>query len=352
MNKTLNYAVIGCGSFGDQHLKVMTVMQGVNITALCDKHIEQCHKLKERYNLDAECYDSYEKMLADKKIDIVVVATADMAHAPATIAALNAGCHVLCEKPMSLFVEECKDMIEASEKTGKLLMVGQICRFTPGFVKAKEIIDNGIIGDLFFVESEYAHDYKNIPGVDGWRTDKDREPIIGGACHAIDLLRWLAGDPTETMAYSNHKVLTDWPVNDATVAIMKFPNDVMGKVFTSVGCKRDYTMRTVIYGTKGTIIVDNSTPTITLMLEQTSSEGHFVDGFFTNGGSERNIKHLIKVSLNDHNVEAEHKAMREAVIGGKPLLMTGVEGAKTVAVCRAVVEAAKSGTAVKINYDF
>lgn len=351
-NKILNYGIIGCGDFGNQHLLALSLMHGVKITALCDVHIESCYKLKEKYALDAECFDDYNEMLKKMKFDIVAVVTSDKAHAPATIAALEAGNHVICEKPMSLFLEDCKAMIDASERTGKLLMVGQVCRFAPGFVKAKEIVESGLIGDLFFVESEYAHDYKNIPGVDGWRTDKDREPIIGGACHAIDLLRWIAGDPTETMAYSNHRVLTDWPVNDATVAIMKFPNDVIGKVFTSVGCKREYTMRTVIYGTKGTIVVDNTTPTICVTLDKCASNGNFADGFFTGEGSERSIKHLIEVSINNHNVTAEHEAMREAVIEGKPLLMTGREGAKTVAVCRAVVEAAKTGAAVKIDYNF
>ena len=352
MAKTLNYGLIGCGSFGGSHLEALTKMEGVKITAICDKHMKWCNDKKVRYGLtDAVCYDDYEKMLAEMKFDIVTVATSDKAHAGATIAALKAGNNVLCEKPMALFLEECKDMIKAQEESGKVLMVGQVCRFTPGFIKAKEMVDAGVIGDLYYVESEYAHDYALIPGVDNWRVDKDREPIIGGACHAIDLLRWIAGNPTETMAYSNHKVLTDWPVNDTTVAIMKFPNDVIGKVFTSVGCKREYTMRTVLYGTKGTIVVDNTTPYITLTLEKSTTDGHFADGYFGKG-SEREIRHLIKVSLNNHNVAEEHKIMREAVLEGKPVMMTGREGASTVAVCRAVVEAAATGKAVKIEYDF
>ena len=110
-------------------------------------------------------------------------------------------------------------------------------------------------------------------------------------------------------------------------------------------------MRTVLYGTKGTIVVDNTTPYITLTLEKSTTDGHFADGYFGKG-SEREIRHLIKVSLNNHNVAEEHKIMREAVLEGKPVMMTGREGASTVAVCRAVVEAAATGKAVKIEYDF
>lgn len=351
MIQNLNYGVIGCGSFGNKHLEALSLTDGANVTALCDVHPEKCEELKEKYGLDARVFSDYNTMLSEMDFDVVVVATSDKVHAPATIAALNAGNHVVCEKPMSLFVEECREMIEAQKKSGKLLMVGQVCRFAPGFMKAKEIVDSGLIGDLFFVESEYAHDYLHVTGVDSWRVDADREPIIGGACHAIDLLRWIAGDPVETMAYSNHKMLTNWPVNDATVAIMKFPNDVIGKVFTSAGCKRDYTMRTVIYGTKGTVIVDNTNSYLTLTLEKSTENANFADGMFGTE-SDRNIRHQIGVNVNNHNVAGEHKAMREAILEGKPLLMTGYEGAKTVAVCRSVVEAAKSGVAVKIDYNF
>ncbi|MBE7052124.1 MAG: Gfo/Idh/MocA family oxidoreductase [Ruminococcaceae bacterium] len=341
----LKYAVIGCGSFGRHHIDALVLRRDIEIVALCDKHIEKCHEVNEKYSLNAQCFDDYNEMLSSMKFDIVTVATSDKAHAGATIAALNAGSHVLCEKPMSLFVDECKDMVTAADKTGKLLMVGQIGRFAPAFIEAKKFVDQGLIGELFFIESEYAHDYSHARGTDDWRVDPDREPIIGGACHAIDLIRWIAGDPVETTAYSNHKVLTDWPVDDATVAIFKFPNNVIGKVFTSIGCKREYTMRTVIYGTKGTITVDNTSSEFTINL----SDGNLADGMF--GAGEAGIKHKLKANINNHNTAGEHAAMIDSVVNGAPLLMTGREGAKTVMVCRAVVESAKTGKAVKIEYD-
>ena len=347
MSKKLKYAVVGCGVFGDQHLQALSMIPEIEVIALCDIHIESCEKLNKKFNLNANCYSDHCEMLKNEKIDVVTVATADKGHKSATVDALKAGCNVLCEKPMSLFVEDCEEMIKAADETGKLLMVGQVCRYAPGFVKAKSLVDKGVIGELYFVESEYAHDYAGLEGVDGWRADKDREPIIGGACHAIDLLRWIAGDPIETTAYSNHKMLKNWPVNDTTVAIMKFPNDVIGKVFTSIGCKRDYTMRTVLYGSKGTIIVNNTDPYLTLYLDKID-DAPFAAGQLNE--SEKVIEHRIKVSINNHNVAAEHKQMLDSILNGKPLITTGREGARTVIVCRAVVESAKTGMPVKINY--
>jgi hypothetical protein len=180
---------------------------------------------------------------------------------------LEAGKHVLCEKPLALTKEDITEMVRAARKSNCIFMVGQICRFTPAFAKTKELIDNGTLGELYFVESEYAHDYMNIvSNKQNWRADNARHGVIGGGCHAVDLLRWLAGDPEEIFAYGTHKLLPTVSYDDSTIAIMKFPNNVAGKVYVSTGCKRDYTMRTVIYGTKGTIICDNTSPTMQLFV--------------------------------------------------------------------------------------
>ena len=187
---------------------------------------------------------------------------------------------------------------------------------------------------LYFVESEYAHNYgEHARGYDDWRVCPEREGFIGGGCHAVDLLRWIAGDPTEVYAHANHKCLTDWPVNDCTIAIYKFPDNVMGKVFVSIGCRRDYTMRSVFYGTKGTIICDNTSPTITLY-----------------EGEDYATPKTIPVEINNHNVTAEIDAFITSLIDGKDILVGSVEGANTVTVCCATVESAKIGKPVDIVY--
>ena len=88
-------------------------------------------------------------------------------------------------------------MIAKAETVGKKLMVGQICRVAPGFALAKKILDAGTIGEIFFLESEYAHDYADIRG---WRMDPllKRHPVTGGGYHAVDLVRFLTGkEPVE-----------------------------------------------------------------------------------------------------------------------------------------------------------
>ncbi len=330
----LNIAVIGCSGMAQRHMKGIELKDEACIYAICDPATDgRLEKCKEEYNVPIAVSD-YRELVDDPNIDAAVIVTPDKLHMEMTTAFLRAGKDVLCEKPMALTVEECAEMIRVEKETGHKLMIGQVCRCTPAFIKAKEIIDSGRIGDLYFVESEYAHDYSIARGQDDWRVDKDREGFIGGGCHAVDLLRWIAGNPTEVTAYANHKCLTDWPVNDCTVAIFQFPNDVIGKVFVSIGCKRNYTMRSVFYGTKGTIICDNTSPTLTVF----------------DCTEDYTKPQEIPVEINNHNITAEIDMFVDSLLENKDIPVTSQEGASTVVVCRAAVESAAKRQPVTIQY--
>jgi len=344
MSKKLRFAVVGIGGMGKAHIQGIKNNELAELAAVCDTNEEFVKQCAEANNL-AKGYTDFDEMIANEEIDVVIVCTPDQVHMDYTIKSLKAGKHVLCEKPMAQELSECKAMVAAAKETGMKLMIGQVCRKAPGFMKAKELIEAGTIGDLFFVESEYAHDYARIPGKGGWqwRTDpvKLRHPVIGGGCHAIDLLRWLAGNPSEVFAYANRKMLTSWPVDDCTVAIMKFPNDVIGKVMTSVGCKRKYTMRTCLYGSKGTIICDNTSPDIELQLEVVDENNKVTYDI-----------QKIPVNINNHNVTSEIEELIDCIINDKPVPTDGVEGASTVAVGNAIVESAATGEKVIVDYNF
>lgn len=346
----LKFGVVGCGSFSVQHLNGLKYQKRAEVVALCDLDIELCRKKAEKFEFDtADIYSDYDKMLAEADIDAVIVSTNDQSHCELSVKALRAGKHVLCEKPMALTIEECEEMVKAEDESGKKLMIGQICRMTPGFIEAKRLLDEGVIGELFYAESTYAHDYSPFTNKNTWRGDPLRHIVIGGACHAIDLLRWIAGNPSETTAYSNSKVLTDIPTDDCTVAIFRFPNNVIGKMFTSSGCKRPYTMRTQLYGTKGTIVVDNTDNFITVHRERVVPGEKILDGAF---GREQENEVTVRypITLDNHNVTGEHNAFIDAILEDKPVPTDGREGMATVKVCRAVIDSADNGRTVQIEY--
>ena len=341
----LRLGVIGAGSFSDYHLDGISQVANAEAVAICDVDIEKAKAKAEKYNIES-VYTDYNELLKRDDIDAVTLPLPDQVHKEITIAALKAGKHVLCEKPMALDLDECKEMVKVARECGKQLMVGQVGRYTPAFIETKRLLDEGAIGELFLIESEYAHDYSHIGGAGGWRVTPEREPIIGGGCHAVDLIRMMAGNPIEVFAMANNKSLVDWPIHDCSMAVMKLPNDVIGKVMTSTGCKRQYTMRSTLYGTKGTIVFDNTSPTISLYKEKFTDDETFHDLM------QQLIEIKIPVSVNNHNVGGEVKDFCQAIMEGKEVVTTGENGASTVSVCLAIVESFKTGEKVTVDYDF
>lgn len=338
--KKLNIAVIGTSGMAQTHMRGVNLCENANLYAICDIHQERLDACLKDFPAEKSCTD-YRDLVNDPKVDAAIIVTPDYFHKEMTCAFLRAGKAVMCEKPMALKLEECEDMLRCEKETGGKLMIGQICRCTPGFKLAKEIVDAGRIGELYFVESEYAHNYDHARGVDDWRVTPERNGFIGGGCHAVDLVRWIAGDPIEVTALSNHKCLTDWPANDATIALYKFPNNVMGKVFASIGCHRNYTMRSVFYGTRGTIICDNTSPSIQLF---TMDEPH------EDGKIDYTKPHILPVDINNHNATLEVANFVDAVINDKPMPVSAMEGASTIAVAVYTVRSAEEGKTLTIKY--
>lgn len=335
-NKKFNVAVIGCSKMGENHIKGVIENENATLYAICDNatdgRLERC---TEQYKPTVFTTD-YRELVNDPKVEAVILVVPDQTHLEMTKAFLEAGKAVLCEKPMALTQEECEEMIRVERATNGKLMIGQVCRFTPAFIMAHDIVASGKIGELMFVESEYAHNYEVARGYNDWRVVPERHGFIGGGCHAVDLLRWIAGNPTEVYAHANHKSLTDWPVDDTTIAIYKFPNNVIGKVFCSIGCHRDYTMRSCFYGTKGTIVCDNTSENLTLY--EGVAHADYVK------------PQLLPVNVNNHNCTSEIEVFLNALAAGAPMPVSSLEGASTVAVCATTVKSAQTGKPLEIKY--
>ncbi|MBQ6824865.1 MAG: Gfo/Idh/MocA family oxidoreductase [Clostridia bacterium] len=344
MKKYLNMGVISCSGMAEGHMTAIEKNPNAKLIAVCDINLEKAKKTAEKFKVE-HVFQDYRDLLAMEEIDGVVIVTPDQIHREQAVAALKAGKHVLCEKPLALTREDLEAIVQAAEESDKKFMVGQICRYTPGFKMAKELVERGEIGELTFVESEYAHDYTGIIEPGTWRADPLRNGVVGGGCHAVDLLRWIAGDPIRVTAYSNRKAFPHLEYDDTTVGVMQFPNNVIGKVFVSIGCKRQYTMRTVLYGTKGTIIVDNTTPHMTVFKNELTDT-------IVNGVKAINAPVLLPVKLANHNTIGEFNEFCDIVLEDKPVITTATEGAKTVAACMAIVESANQLKTIEPDYNF
>ncbi|MFA6930630.1 MAG: Gfo/Idh/MocA family oxidoreductase [Lentisphaeria bacterium] len=207
-------------------------------------------------------------LITQKNIDAIVVATPNSEHARLTIAALEAGKHVLCEKPMATSLEDAAAMIRAAEKTGKKLMIGHNqCMMAP-HLKAKQLLKDGCIGDILTFRSSFGHG-----GPETWSQDngphtwffKKEKAYVGSmgdlGVHKAYLLPWLLGsDFVEAGAFIDTKVKRDEKdkpitVDDNAVCILRMANGIMGQLTASwtYGAKEDNV--TIIYGSKGQMIL-------------------------------------------------------------------------------------------------
>lgn len=338
----VKFAVVGVGGFGTRHAETICCHPDAELVCVCDIRQSVAMQKADKYN--CIYYTDYKEMLRDGGFDCVVVATGDQAHAEISIAAISAGYHVLCEKPLALNHDDCRDIVRAAKRSDKIFAVGQSIRKAKNFVVARDMIREGKIGEVFSAELEYSHNYARLKPE--WRRDKEklRHPIIGGGCHVIDTLRWTLGeDPLEVIALANHKALVDWPVDDCTIAIMKMPSGAIAKVTCSIGIQRKYTCSATFCGTEGTIeansIADN-------LIYHKKSKSYDEDFKFDE----------MEISVGDsetHKVDLEISEMCRAIRLGESISCDALEGAKTVAVGLAAVESARlGGLPVKPNYDF
>lgn len=200
MDKKLKIGIIGVGNISNEHINAYLNNPNVELYAFCDVNEKQLSVMSEKYGVTRTFTDK-DEMLKLPEIDAVSVCTWNSAHAECTIAALNAGKHVLCEKPMTTSVHDAIKMKEAAEKNNKLLMIGFVRRYGNDCAILQDFISSDYFGDLYYSKATYLRRDGN-PG--GWFGDKSRSgggPLIDLGVHVIDLVRYLMGNPKPVSVY-------------------------------------------------------------------------------------------------------------------------------------------------------
>ncbi|MCL2839307.1 MAG: Gfo/Idh/MocA family oxidoreductase [Defluviitaleaceae bacterium] len=181
---------IGCGFIAlTKHLPGMSQEKDVEMAAFCDIIVEKAEKAKKEFGTsNSKVYTDYKTLIADPTIDVIHVLTPNASHAEITIAALEAGKHVMCEKPMAATSADAKKMLEARDRTGKLLTIGYQYRHYNENQVAKKVIDEGYLGDIYYSEASYIR----RRGVPTWGVFTDKAQQGGGALidiatHVLDL---------------------------------------------------------------------------------------------------------------------------------------------------------------------
>ncbi|CDQ38469.1 Gfo/Idh/MocA family protein [Virgibacillus salexigens] len=339
---SLRVAIIGCGSIAKhRHLLEYQANSKVDIVAVCDKVEERVNETARRYQVKA--YTDYQAMLAKEELDAVSVCLPNYLHAPVSIAALETGCHVLCEKPMATSIQEAEAMITATKKRGKKLMIGHNQRFVPSHQKAREMIANGELGKIYSFRTAFGHggpEGWSIDGKNSWFFKKD-EAFIGSmgdlGVHKADLIRFLLGEEiSEVAAFVESNAKTDTDVDDNAVCMLKTESGIIGTLAASWAYVSKEDNATRIYGEKGILrLEDDSTYSFIV---------HHADGNVTNidlGGIQSNEEdgqtttHVI-----DHFVDS--------ILNDIEPLVNGEEGLKSLQVILAALESSQTKTITKI----
>ncbi|MCL2404156.1 MAG: Gfo/Idh/MocA family oxidoreductase [Defluviitaleaceae bacterium] len=193
MAKKLRAGIIGCGGIANnKHMPNLTKTGKAEMVAFCDIIEERAQKAAKEYGTpDAKYYTDYKKLLAENKLDMVYVLTPNKSHSYITIDALEAGNHVMCEKPMAKTAKEARAMVEASKRTGKLLTIGYQTRFFAPSQYIKHTIERGDLGEIYFAKA-HALRRRAVPtwGVFLNEEEQGGGPLIDIGTHALDLTLW------------------------------------------------------------------------------------------------------------------------------------------------------------------
>ncbi len=262
--KSLNCGVIGLGWFGEKHCEVLHSLPQAELYAVCTRRADRLAEVAARFDV-AATYADYHEMLADPEIDVVSIVTMWDQHTEPAIAALEAGKHVLLEKPMAANLTDCDQILAAAARASGKFMVGHICRFNPRYAAAKAEIAAGNIGEIV---SLYAR--RNLPG---WVTQGVLDkigPIIGDAVHDTDLMLWYTGSKIKTAYAQTHRV-RDFKHPDIGWTMYRFDTGAIG-VCETVWCLPDKSPfqideRMEIVGTAGSIQIHDTAPNFQLVVD-------------------------------------------------------------------------------------
>jgi len=190
----MKVAIVGAGFMGGVHAGCYQQIDDVDLAAVVDVRPEQREKLAGEHG--ATPFSTLAQVLADETIDIVDCCLPTYLHRDCVVAALDAGKHVLCEKPFATSLQECDDMIAASKRAGRKFMIAQVIRFWPEYAATKAYVDTGALGEILAI---VAHRLASPPGwsQENWllQPAKSLGAVVDMQVHDLDFVRYLLGDP-------------------------------------------------------------------------------------------------------------------------------------------------------------
>ena len=253
----LNFGLIGTGFINKTHLDSLRTVPDVEVVAVADTDVEKGQAFASAFDVP-RAYPSHQAMLADPDIHAVVVGIPNFLHAPVTIDALEAGKHVICEKPLALTLADAERMARTAAEKGLTLAYAEELCFVPKFVRAKELVETGGIGKTYLVRQCEKHAGPYSPWF--WKEAEAGGGILMDmGCHSIECIRWFLGKPRVKSVYAHMGTYLHGAVTreeDHVLLVMEFEDGSIGQAESSWALKGGMDSTLEVFGTEGVVYAD------------------------------------------------------------------------------------------------
>jgi len=339
----VRFGLIGYGLFGYHHARVIEASSSSQLVAIAARSAESLQRASADHP-QAEVYGDYREMLKRDDLDVVCVVTPNILHHEMGMAVLESGRHLLLEKPMSLSVEQCDQLIQLAGQQQRTLAVGHELRLSSLWGRVKQLIEEGRVGRPQYVLVELSR-FPYRPGSDGWRYDQQRVGswILEEPIHFFDLARWYlegSGEPDSVYARGNARDPARPDLADNFSAIVSYPDNAYAVITQSLSAFGHYQMAKVV-GTEGAIWAEWGAA------DARSEDPHFglrygLGDDVTELSLEQDAGELVELA-------GEIDAMAESARTGAAPPCSGLDGRWSTLLCLAAGESVATGQPVSLD---
>jgi len=355
--RKIKTGLIGCGKVGHIHARALSRLPQSEFVAACGRDSARTRTFAEQYGVQP--YTDVKQMISETGVRAVTLGTPHPAHAGPAIAAVEAGAHVLVEKPLASSLADCDAMISAASAAGvKLGMISQRRLYAP-VQRIKRAIDGGKIGEpILGVVTMYGWRDKAYYDSDGWRGTWEKEGggvLVNQAPHQLDILQWFMGSVDELFGYwgnLNHPYIE---VEDTAVAVIRFKNGALGNVLVSNSQNPALYGRVAVFGSNGAGVGVKTDGGAMFVAGMSSIAEPPVNDLWTIPGERDKLEQWVredgeffnKIEATEYYHELQIRDFLEAIVQDRPLQIPAEEGRKTVELFTAIYRSQRDRRPVK-----
>ncbi|HLW46832.1 MAG TPA: Gfo/Idh/MocA family oxidoreductase [bacterium] len=251
----LGVAIHGAGNVATQYIQAFSRNPHTEVRMITSRTAEAARRCAAAYGLTCETADRLDAALGRDDVDIVAICTPNHLHAREAMLAARAGKHLVVEKPIALTLRDLRAVEAAVEEYRVKATVGFVLRWNPLVRMARRLVRDGTLGDLVLVEADYIH--RVDPVRPGWewkgRGETSGGALLMGGCHAVDALRFCAGDVASVSAYAAHVARREFDYPPTVTASLRFAGGAVGKVSVTFEAYTPYVFNINLYGSRGTL---------------------------------------------------------------------------------------------------